>query len=103
VNTTCTIRAQINTAISNAARATLSTATDVNEDTVLFGAASEFDSLTLVSFITEVEQQINDTLRTEITIVDEKAMSQKRSPLRTIGTLADYVYKLVSEQPGLIA
>jgi D-alanine--poly(phosphoribitol) ligase subunit 2 len=45
----------------------------------------------------EVEQRINDAVGTEILIADDRAMSQTRSPFRTIGTLAEYVVTLLSE------
>jgi hypothetical protein len=46
----------------------------------------------------EVEQQINDAVGTEIVIADDRAMSQKRSPFRNIGALAEYVVMLLSEK-----
>ena len=33
-----------------------------------------------------------------ITIADEKAMSQERSPFRTIGTLVDYIDMLINDK-----
>jgi acyl carrier protein len=71
---------------------------EVNEETRLFGANSMLDSSALVSLLVEVEQQINDMIGTEIVLVDDRAMSQKRSPFRTIGTLAEYVVMLLSEK-----
>ena len=73
-------------------------APEVNEETRLFGPSALLDSSALVSLLVEVEQQINDTAGTEIVLVDERAMSQKRSPFRNIGTLADYVWMLLSEK-----
>jgi acyl carrier protein len=67
----------------------------VNEATRLFGGA--LDSVGLVSLIVELEQQIADRGEASITIADDRAMSQKRSPFRTIGSLADYVQGLMME------
>jgi acyl carrier protein len=67
----------------------------VNETTRLFGGA--LDSVGLVSLIVELEQQIADRGEASITIADDRAMSQKRSPFRTIGSLADYVQGLMME------
>jgi acyl carrier protein len=67
----------------------------VNEATRLFGGA--LDSVGLVSLIVELEQQIADRDEGSITIADDRAMSQKRSPFRTIGSLADYVQGLMME------
>jgi len=73
-------------------------APEVNAETRLFGANALLDSVTLVSLLVEVEQQINDTIGTEILLADDRAMSQKHSPFRNIGTLADYVLMLLSEK-----
>jgi acyl carrier protein len=67
----------------------------LNEATRLFGGA--LDSVGLVSLIVELEQQIADRDEASITIADDRAMSQKRSPFRTIGSLADYVQGLMME------
>lgn len=71
---------------------------DLNESTQLIGKNAILDSLTLVSLIVDVEQKINDQYNLTITVADERAMSQEKSPFRTIGTLADYVNMLVKEQ-----
>jgi acyl carrier protein len=72
-------------------------APEVNAETSLFGANALLDSAALVSLLVEVEQRINDAVGTEILIADDRAMSQTRSPFRTIGTLAEYVVTLLSE------
>ncbi len=76
-------------------------ALEVNETTPLFGADSQLDSVGLVSLIVEVEQNINDRCDSAITIADERAMSQTRSPFRTIGSLADYVHTLLNPAAGV--
>ena len=65
--------------------------------TVLFGKDGKLDSLGLVSFLVIIEQNIEDEFDVSITIADERAMSQKHSPFRTIGTLADYIDMLLKE------
>ena len=62
-----------------------------SSQTVLFGKNGKLDSLGLVSLIIIIEQNIEDEFDVSITIADEKAMSQKRSPFRTIATLVDYI------------
>jgi acyl carrier protein len=73
-------------------------APEVNAETRLFGARTQLDSSALVSLLVEVEQQINDAVGTEILLADDRAMSQKRSPFRNIGTLAEYVVMLLREK-----
>jgi acyl carrier protein len=69
----------------------------ITESTVLFGREGLFDSLGLVSLIVDVEQQLED-YDLSITLGDERAVSQKHSPFRTVQSLADYVCQLIDEQ-----
>ena len=70
--------------------------------TVLFGKDGKLDSLGLVTLLVIIEQNIEDEFDVSITIADEKAMSQKRSPFRTIGTLADYIDMFLRENQILV-
>ena len=63
--------------------------------TILMGNESKLDSLGLVSLLITVEQYIEDEFDKNITIADERAMSEKNSPFRTIKTLSDYIEKLI--------
>ena len=65
--------------------------------TVLFGKDGKLDSLDLVTLLVIIEQNIEDEFDVSITIADERAMSQKHSPFRTIGTLTDYIDTLLKE------
>ena len=69
-------------------------------DTALFGHAGALDSLGLVNLIVAVEQAVEDELGVPVALADEKAMSQNASPFRTVGTLADYVRRQISEHGG---
>jgi acyl carrier protein len=73
---------------------------DLTEETSLFGRNGILDSLSLVSLIVGVEQGIEDELGVSVVLADEKAMSQKHSPYRTIGALAEYASGLIKEQKG---
>ena len=65
------------------------------EETILFGRGSSLDSLGLVSLIVDVEQLFEEH-GVVLTLADDKAMSQKTSPFRTVGTLADYIGTLLN-------
>lgn len=69
-----------------------------SRETVLFGREGNLDSLGLVNLIVAVEQGVAEALGKKLTIVSEDAMSRQFSPFRTVGTLADYVWKLIQEQ-----
>ena len=68
---------------------------DVAADTEIFGGNSKLDSLGLVTFLVSLEQKIEDAYGIQITIADEKAMSLKNSPFRTVGSLSDYLSRLI--------
>ena len=61
------------------------------EDTVLFGAAGSLDSLGLVALLIDVEEAVSDRAGTPTPLTDEHALSQRRNPFRTVGSLADFV------------
>jgi acyl carrier protein len=66
-------------------------------ETHLYGRSGLLDSLALVNLLADIEQRVADDLGKAITLADERAMSQKRSPFATAGTLADYIEILLSE------
>lgn len=70
----------------------------MGEATSLIGNGSLIDSLGFVSIVTGLEQRVEDDFGAPITIVDERAMSLKSSPFRTIGTLAGFVLELILEE-----
>lgn len=66
-------------------------------DTILFGKSGKLDSFGLVNLIVLTEQRIEEEFGITITIADEKAMSQKKSPFKTVRTLANYISLLLKE------
>jgi len=66
-------------------------------ETKLYGGNGTLDSLALVSFITDLEERISDEFEKDIVLADEKAMSQRTSPFRSIETLTLYIEKLLGE------
>lgn len=62
----------------------------IDRDTRLFGASGLFDSVGLVSLVLAIEQEVADRFGVNVALADEKALSQKHSPFRTVGALADY-------------
>jgi acyl carrier protein len=63
---------------------------DLSEATPLFGEAGFLDSMSLVSLVVAVEQAIEDRFGKAVSLADEKALSRRHSPYRTIGSLAEY-------------
>ncbi len=71
---------------------------EVAPETRLLGRSSKLDSLGLVNLIVLVEEKIGDSFGAAITLADERAMSQERSPFRSVQTLAEYATMLLKEQ-----
>lgn len=66
---------------------------------VIFGRGGKLDSLGLVNLVLAVEEKLADAgLRVSLT--DERAMSQTRSPFRTVRTLALFVEQLMGGGTG---
>lgn len=65
------------------------------EKCTLYGGDGMLDSLSLVSLIVSIEEQIESRLGVSLILADEKAMSQKRSPFSTVSTLTDYIDSLI--------
>ncbi|MBN2106730.1 MAG: hypothetical protein JW832_04830 [Deltaproteobacteria bacterium] len=68
------------------------------KSTLLFGREGVLDSLTLVNLIVAAEQKVQETLNISITLADDRAMSQKNSPFKSVESLANYIVMLVKEK-----
>jgi acyl carrier protein len=66
-------------------------------DTVLLGAGGAVDSLGLVRLVMMIERQVEDDFEVPVSLTDEKALSQRNSPFRSVGALADYATSLLNE------
>lgn len=64
--------------------------TDFGADTKLFGSEGLLDSMGLVTLVIAVEQDIEDRFGKSVALADEKALSQSRSPYRSVRTLVEY-------------
>ena len=69
----------------------------VNGDTVLVGKDAVLDSLGVVSLIVEVEQRVEAEHGVSVTLANDKAMSARNSPFRTIGVLTDHLVSMIAE------
>lgn len=67
---------------------------DVTKNTKLYGREGNLDSLTLIRLAINIEENLNDELDLEVSIVDDKAMSQTRSPFRDVQSLIDYIVSI---------
>jgi acyl carrier protein len=67
-------------------------------ETALIGSQSVLDSLQLVSLIIGIEREVEDTFGVALTLADERALSMKASPFRTIQALANYIGILLTDR-----
>src|SRR5437762_12423765 len=66
-------------------------------ETRLLGAQSVLDSMHLVSLIVAIERELEDTFGVSLTLADERALSMKASPFRSIEALANYIDTLLTD------
>ena len=81
------LRAMGNANLSRAADRQL----DVSPTAKIFGDGSPLDSLGLVALLIDVEEILRDDLGLEVTLSDERAVSQRNSPFRSVETLTAYI------------
>jgi len=71
---------------------------EFSEQTTLLGRNAVLDSLGMVTLIVELEQQLEEQYNRTLTLANDRAMSQKNSPFRTVETLTDYICGLLAEE-----
>ena len=59
-------------------------------DAVLFGPNGVLDSMDLVNFAADVEDEVNDKYDADVLVADARALSRTRSPFRSLNALAQY-------------
>ena len=64
-------------------------------ETRLLDSQSVLDSMHLVSLILTIEREVEDAFGVALTLADERALSMKESPFRSIQSLADYIGILI--------
>jgi D-alanine--poly(phosphoribitol) ligase subunit 2 len=65
-------------------------------DAHLLGGARRVDSLTFVNLIVALEEQIQTSTGKSVVLVDEDSMATQEQPFRTVGTLAQYVQRVIT-------
>jgi acyl carrier protein len=70
----------------------------ITGDTVLVGKDAVLDSLGVVSLIVEVEQRVEAEHGVSVTLANDKAMSQRNSPFRTVAVLTDHLVAMIAEE-----
>lgn len=63
----------------------------------LIGEGAALKSVGLVAMLVSVEQRLAEEFGVHVSLMDEHAMSQARSPFRNVTTLVDYLVSRLSE------
>jgi D-alanine--poly(phosphoribitol) ligase subunit 2 len=69
---------------------------EAGDDARLYGEGGPLDSLGLVSLVAAVEEGVQLRYGRTVTLADERAVSQRSSPFRTVGSLVDYIVSQLS-------
>lgn len=69
---------------------------EITPDTLLFGNDGVLDSMELVGLLISIEEALLDE-GVEVVLSDERAMSQSRSPFRSVASLKDYIAAVINE------
>jgi len=70
---------------------------DITEETVIVGQGAALDSIAVVSLIVDIEQRLEMDHDVSVTLASERAMSQRSSPFRSVGVLADHICAVIQE------
>jgi acyl carrier protein len=73
---------------------------ELTREARLFGEGGLLDSLALVSLVVAVEQAVADRYGKSVSLADEKALSQRNSPYRSVATLAAYAVAELEARPA---
>jgi acyl carrier protein len=70
---------------------------EVDADTPLFGDGNGIDSLSLVRLVAEIEREAEAKFGRSVVLADERAMSRRKSPFRSVGTLSELLDERLGE------
>ena len=65
-------------------------------DTALYGGEGPLDSVALVNLIADLEDSVSAKFSAPISLTDEKAMSARQSPYRTVASLTEAISERLS-------
>ena len=72
--------------------------TSLDEHTVLIGNGGVLESVDFIGLILNIEKAVEAEYGKPVIISGEQAMSGFNNPFRTVGTLADYINKLLQTE-----
>lgn len=70
----------------------------VTSESTIYGSGSPLDSTALVSMIIDVEMCLDEEFGLQISLTDERALSQEFSPFKDVPSLSAYIFNVYKEQ-----
>jgi acyl carrier protein len=70
---------------------------EITPQTAILGGGSDLDSMAVVHLITELEGRLEERYRRNWILADERALSRRRSPFRTVGDLCTFIVETTPE------
>tara|TARA_B100000579_G_scaffold238235_1_gene195351 strand:- start:3425 stop:3709 length:285 start_codon:yes stop_codon:yes gene_type:complete len=61
----------------------------------IIGGESPLDSLGVISFLMELESNVETSLDVDITLVNDDVLSEDNNPLKNVGTIIDHLKKII--------
>lgn len=74
---------------------------EITPDTFIYGKLGAIDSMELIALLSDIEGRISDEHDINIVIADERALSETRSPFKTVQSLAAFIDLLVLHKQDL--
>ena len=68
----------------------------INYETLLLAEGSAIDSMTIVSIVVDLESELSEAFKKEISLSDDNAMSRKISPYENVKNLVEYIMELLN-------
>ena len=73
-------------------------ALEKSPDTGLLGESGKLESIDLVNILVATEENVEEAFGVPISITDERAVSEEKSPFTTIETLCNFISNLLIEK-----
>ena len=67
----------------------------IDENTLLLSEGSSIDSMTIVSIVVDLEQELSDFFKKDISLSDDRAMSREVSPYENVKNMIEYISELI--------
>lgn len=69
---------------------------EIGPESGLFGVGCPLDSLSLVSLIVDVEEEINARVKEPVALMDDMAVMREPSPFGSVKSLKEYIMELLN-------